>query len=402
MRHFSEAFRLSGKDYLREWRISGAYIVALAAVLGPMMVLFGLKFGIVGSMVDELVQDPRNREVMPLGSGRYSTKWIELMGQRPDVAFIVPRTRRIAASMQLKSESGDRIVNIELIPSGSGDPLLQTLAKVPSGLDEIVLSKAAAERLKVKEGGVIEGSVARRFQGKSERQPLTLTVVAVAPAVAFNREGAFVSVGLLQAIEDFKDGRRVAALGWQGAPPSENRVYPSFRLYATSIYDVAGLQSEFIEKDLRVRTRADDIEVVESLDRNLTMVFWVIAVIGLAGFSLSLGASLLANVDRKRKELSVLRLVGLSTGDIIWFPVLQSFYTSLLGWTLATGVFYGVSYAINMMFVDQLTAGQTVCRLLPEHLGIALALTTASGILAAMLGGMRAAKIEPSEGLRDI
>ncbi|MEO5342517.1 MAG: lipoprotein ABC transporter permease, partial [Gammaproteobacteria bacterium SHHR-1] len=63
MGHLSEAVRLSSKDYFREWRISGAYIIALAAVLGPMMVLFGLKFGVVGGMIEDLVKDPRNREI---------------------------------------------------------------------------------------------------------------------------------------------------------------------------------------------------------------------------------------------------------------------------------------------------------------------------------------------------
>ncbi len=56
------------------------------------------------------------------------------------------------------------------------------------------------------------------------------------------------------------------------------------------------------------------------MDKNLSLVFWLIAVIGLVGFAFSLSASLWANVDRKRKELSVLRLVGFRTGDIVWFP----------------------------------------------------------------------------------
>ncbi|MBU0499187.1 MAG: ABC transporter permease [Gammaproteobacteria bacterium] len=402
MAHLSEAFRLSGKDYLREWRISGSFIVALAAVLGPMMVLFGLKFGVIGSMVDELVHDPRNREVLSQGSGRYDLPWIEKMAQRPDVAFIVPRTRRIAADMQLASKVSNKIINVELIPSGAGDPLLEGLGALPSGANQIVLSELAAQKLMVKSGDTIDGSIARMFRGKAERQHLDLKVVVVAPAALFNREAAFVAVDLLQAVEDFRDGHRVASLGWDGVEAPGERIYPGFRLYAKTLDDVAALQKEMIAQGFQVRTRAEDIAVVKDMDRNLTLVFWVIAVIGLAGFALSLGASLLANVDRKRRELSVLRLVGFHTGDIILFPVLQSVFTGLVGWFLASGIFFGVSFVINKLFADQLAEGQSVCRLLPEHFIVALVLTIAAAVIAAMLGGLRASRIEPSEGLRDI
>ena len=66
-----KTFLLASRDYLHEWQVSFCFVIALAAVLGPMMVLFGLKFGIVGAMVDQLVEDPRNREIRPVSSGRY-------------------------------------------------------------------------------------------------------------------------------------------------------------------------------------------------------------------------------------------------------------------------------------------------------------------------------------------
>ena len=126
------------------------------------------------------------------------------------------------------------------------------------------------------------------------------------------------------------------------------------------------------------------------------------AVIGLVGFSLSLGASLWANVDRKRKELSVLRLVGFRTGDIVWFPMIQAFYTALLGWGLAAGIYQGAALAINDMLSAQLADGQEVCLLLPEHYLAALLVTVVCAVLAAALAGMRSARIAPSEGLREI
>jgi putative ABC transport system permease protein len=401
MSHFGEAIRLSSKDYFREWRISGAFIIALAAVLGPMMVLFGLKFGVVGGMIHDLIKDPRNREVVLLGNGRFDDNWFRVVGAREDVAFVVPRTRRIAASLDVDAKVSGRILSLELIPSGPGDPVLDGLEPV-QGVRSVILSQQASQRLGLKAGDELVGSISRHYQGKSEREELRLRVAAVASPMAFNREGLFVSGELLQAVEDFRDGRRVPSMGWTGGEFTGERSYPGFRLYARDIKDVATLSSEFIKAGLQVRTRADDIQMVERMDRNLSMLFWVIAIIGLAGFSLSLGASLLANVDRKRKELSVLRLVGLSTGDIVLFPMLQALYTAVIGWGLATGIFFGVSETINHLFGDQLQGTQTLCMLLPEHILIALGLTAGCALLAAFVGGVRASRIEPSEGLRDL
>jgi hypothetical protein len=54
--------------------------------------------------------------------------------------------------------------------------------------------------------------------------------------------------------------------------------------------------------------------VYPSYTRDLALLFLVIATAGMAGYSLSLGASLWANTDHKRRELSVLRMLGFRGG----------------------------------------------------------------------------------------
>ena len=392
---------LALKDYGHEWVMSGNFVLALAAVLAPMMVLYGLKAGIVGSMVDRLVGDPRNREIQAVGSGRYGPEWFLDLRGRPEVAFLVPRTRSIAASIDLQAEKGGRILAVELVPTGPGDPLLGPESHLPQGVGQVLLSDSAARKLGVGAGERLDGSLARTFQGKTERVHLPLTVTAVARPAAFSRDGGFVPLELMVAIEDFRDGRSVAGLGWEGDAPDEGpRSFPGFRLYARDVYGVAGLRDALAAQGVEVRTRAEDIELVQSMDRNLTAVFWLIAAVGLVGFALSLGASLWANVERKRRELSVLRLVGFRTSDIVWFPVLQSLFTAVLGWALASGVYRGVEESINRMLSHRVEAGEAVCRLLPEHYVAALVLTLVAAVSAAALAGWRAARIEPSEGLR--
>ncbi len=395
-----KTLRLATKDYLHEWQVSICFVLALAAVLGPMLVLFGLKFGIIGGMIDELIEDPTNREIRPVSSARFDDNWINQMRARKDVEFILPRTRSIAATVQLSSDKADRFVNVEMIPTASGDPLLQKTS-APETINQIVLSPTAARKLNIALGDQIKGSVSRRYLGEAERVELPLTVVGIADADAFTRDGAFVNLELMEAIENYRDGIAVTQFKWSGSEAPSERTYPSFRLFSRSIYDVAGLQKALNAVGVEVRTKSSDIELVMKMDRNLTMVYWAIAIIGLFGFSLSLGASLWANVDRKRKELSVLRLVGFRTGDIVWFPMTQAIYTAVLGWGLAIGLYQAVAITINAMMADQ-TEGQSVCVLLPEHFVAAGVVTVLAAIISAALSGARAARIAPSDGLREI
>jgi putative ABC transport system permease protein len=383
--------------------MSGCFILALASVLAPMMILFGLKFGIVTTMIHELVENPANREIKPIGSGRYDDAWIEAMRQRDEVEFIIPRTRALAATIQLKSSSAKRIVSTELLATAPGDPLLVDATRQPQNYFQVILSHAAAKKLNVKPGAEIDASLARQFQGKRERVHLPLEVIDVAAAGVISRNVAFVDLELLIASEQFKDGRAVEALGWSGNSGGlEGRTYPSFRLYAHSIYDVEQLVSELEKGGTRVKANVAEISTVQSIDQNLSVIFWIIACVGAIGFAFSLGASLWANVDRKRKELSVLRLVGFKGGRIVMFPVLQSCYTAVLGWLLAVLVYLAFEYLINVFLAPRINLDRVLCFLLIEHFLWALALTVAIAISAAVLGGMRAARIQPSDGLRDL
>ena len=383
--------------------MSLCFVLALSAVLLPLLVLFGLKFGIVGNLLAPLKEDPRFRQILPVGSARYDPAWFDAMAARIDVAFIVPRTRAIAATIRLRVPASDagRIISVELIPSAAGDPVLSS-ANVPTGLAQVVLSLDAADKLGAGAGTTIEGIVSRTLAGNAETALLPLEVVDVASAAAFTRDGLFVSHELMVAVEDFRDGRAVPAFGWSGAAAKDaQRSFPGFRLYARNIGDVADLRSGLMAQGIEVRTRLADIELVNSLDRSLSIVFWIIAVIAAIGFGVSFGSSVWANVDRKRREFSVLRLTGFHTRGIVWFPILQAMLTALLGWIVASAVFFAVQAVLNSLFVETIGGGQSVCRLLPTHFLLALAMTLIAASAAAALGGIRIARLEPSLALRE-
>ncbi len=398
-----QVFPLAFADYLHQWRVSFCFVLALAAVLAPLLILFGLKFGIISSMFDQLVEDPRNREIRPVGSQDYTPEWFAQMRQQDGVAFVIPRTRLLAAGIKLSPLQGGRIINAEMIPSAPGDPSLDQNQPMPKALSEVVVSASVARKLALGAGDQLKGFVSRQHHGKKQRQSVLLDIVAIAPERAFSRDGLFVSLAMITAAENYRDGQAVPALGWDGDVGKVNRDrYPGFRLYAQGLDDVLRLRQALNKSGIEVRTKAADIEVVKSMDRNLSLVFWIIALVGAGGFSLSLGANLWADVDRKRRDLSVLRLVGFQRGDLIWFPVLQGLFTALAGWLLAVVIYLGLEAMINGMFLGKVQEGAEVCRLLPEHHLLALLFTVLSAVVAAALGGFRAGQIEPSDGLREI
>lgn len=395
--------RLSFRDYSHEWRMSGCFILALASVLAPMMILFGLKFGIVNTMVSELVENPSNREIRPIGSGQYSEQWIAEFRQRDDIQFIIPKTRALAATIQLNSDSSSRILSTEMFATAPGDPLMADMERLPSTYYQMILSQSAANKLKVKPGDRIDASLARQFQGKRERIHLEIEIIDIADASVTTRNAAFVSLDLLIATEQFKDGRAVPALGWSGnEETAATRTFPSFRLFAKSIYDVKSIVTELEKQGVRVKANIGEIETVQSIDYNLSVIFWIIACVGAVGFAFSLGASLWANVDRKGKDLSVLKLVGFRSPVIVLFPLLQSCYTAVMGWLTAVLAYLGFELLINRFLAPRLNIQGNLCYLLTEHFFWAFALTMITAIVASLLGGIRASRIEPSDGLRDL
>ena len=367
---------LAWQDYRNDGWLSVCSVLALVAVIAPLLVLFGLKFGLVSSLTERLENDPATREIIPLGGGRFSRTFVEQLGLRRDVAFAIPRTRQIAATAQVGA------LTLEMLPTAPGDPLLGGLP-IPVGLDQIVLSHTAAEKLAARPGDWLQTQFVRQVAGRVEAQHTRLQVLAVLPLEAFARDGLFAGLSLLEAVEDYRDGRAVAALGWDGdaAGVSELRVY-------------------FAAQDLLVSTQALSIAQVQSLSRNLSIVFWIIAGLALAGAFAAIFAGALAAVARKRRELSVLRLLGFSTGALLLFVVMQALYSAGFAAVLSAGL-YGLAEAgLNQLFVQ--VPGEYASHLLARHYLLALLAVLGVSAVAAACGGWRVVRIQASEGIRDV
>jgi putative ABC transport system permease protein len=412
---FSLSFKLAWRDYCHERMLSLCSILALLAVLTPLLVLGGVRFGITNSLTDNLLRDPRNLEIIPAGSGHYPLSWFEHIKDKSEVAFIIPQTRSIAATMDLYYSVSKRSQIVELIPSSAGDPLLERWSIEPPPEDigpageaaeavPVVLSNTAARLLEAKEGAALEGRVERVYQNARERVSLPFVVTAVLPPEAQQKSAAYVAFDLLAALEDYRDGREVSVFAWSGEPkPEAEPLFAAFRLYAVSLDEVKPLADYLTEKEMiQVTTHAAEIEMVKNMDRSFLIVFCLIAAAAVFGFTAAILSSAVAGVKRKSRSLALLRLMGFPSRLIILFPVWQSALTGFFGYILSCLIYGLLSSVINTLFAGVLQEGQSVCRLLPAHFLLAAGLTLGLCALASLWAARQAARIDPAEVIREV
>ncbi len=606
---------LAVKDLRHELILSLCLVLAVTAVLGPILILFGLKFGSIQLLRNRLVEDPRNREIRPLSSSRWQPEWFNEMAADGAVAFIVPMTRQISTSVTAcvvndSAECRGPAADQDLLPTAPGDPLLVENGGVDMGGDSCTLTALAAEKLAAKPGDTLRLTVRRMVNGSAQKATLKLQVKAVLDARAGATGSLFVPLEILEQVERYKDGEAVRERGWKGKqrtayplydgllvhlpkelspleqitlrnrtgfstvekinknqmqarfgfqigapgglyllsakrpvlqtnidtighrlrgrgavllpvvgplrgelelasgrrrvtlrplpydrktaenlaitplprwaiPPQDGvslqqsfslqtagetgesttaalhlhlgdnrltlpllvyeetggdnfaipvqlagqlrllkqrplvydaeknsltlsrRAYAGFRLYTTTIDAVEPLRRRLEEKGIAVSTRADRIRDVRELDRSLSLIFYLIALAAAAGGAATLTASLYGSVERKKREIGVLRLVGIPRLSLLRFPIYQGIVLTLCGFAVALLFFFAVAAVINQLFTEMIRPGESLCTLTSLHLVICAAVMVGIAVFASLGAAVRITRLEPVEALRD-
>ena len=394
---------LALRDLWHDRRTSLVLVLTVTSIIAPLLLLFGLKTGVVSALRQSLLNDPRNLEIVIYGNTRLERAWFEAYAARPDVAFILPRTRTINATIDLIGPDRRIRSAVELIPTQAGDPLLPADLAVPSDPNEILITETLARRLASAPHGRLTGVIKRSTEGRSDNALLELSVIGVVPEASFARDTVFASLGLLVASEDYRDGLRrtlttedLAAEGVKGRGHFANA-----RVYAAGLDAVATVAEAMRADGIEVRTQAEKIRVVRAFDDTLSFVFHVIALIGSIGCALALGGALRVNVDRKRRDLALLRLFGFRNDTVVLVPVTQALAISAAGFLLAYLAYLAGAGTFNQVLGANLADRGYVCRL--EWTGIlsAAAATLLVALASAAAGGFRASRIEPADCLRE-
>lgn len=395
--------RLTLADLWHDRNVSLCMAASLVAVIAPLLLLFGLKHGVVSQLQDELLRDPRNLEVKMLSSGHYDQAWLARLQQRPDVGFAIGQTRSLNTQADLLGEHGRFADNVEVIPTAAGDPLLATALSALQG-DQVILSERAAQRLDAKVGGTVRLRVARRLDEVNERGERTLQVQAIVDNVRFARPAAFVSPQILLELEHYRDGYQVATLGaLTGQALDGVKVgYARARVYARDIDSVAPLERCLNEQRIETASRLAEIESVRAINHVLGLIFGVIAGAALVGCIASLVGAFLANIDRKRRHLAVLRLLGFGSTAVAGYVVLQALVLSLVGYLGGLGCYYLGSLLFDQLLRTSQATGAFICHITVWHGLVALLLAFLVAGLVALIGALRAIRIQPAESLREL
>jgi putative ABC transport system permease protein len=582
-------------------------VLALSAVIAPLLLLFGLKFGYVQTLRDRLIRNPSNREIRPLASVERDRAWFLKMAARPDVAFMVPSIRAIAATVLISRTGESARDAVALLPSAMGDTLLiENHQPIPNGL-EVVLTAMAAKVIKAHSGDKITLTALR--EDGDERASVEMKVIGVLGMEASGVKGVYAPLPLLESVEAYKDGRAAPELNWPGTkrtaapvfdgaililpnplpedkqdllklntgfstikpinevelaklagwsiapghvlyflgttlspvhrdslavvrdqlrglqaevipwvrplpvtvsgdglaasplmlqglslvpekaealgispippwgddtahadleillPPGSPEVanlqaaispaadttflplkvvgvsgspggpalvptalagvirlgqlrkltfdrssgemlllplgYAGFRMYARTIDDVEGLRNLLAEEGINVSTEAQEVAKVAELDRNLTRVFALISVTGIGGGVAALVASLYASVERKRRELGILRLIGLSRRSLMRFPLFQGLILVAAGFCCAALFFFATSQAIDGLFRAFRQKGESFCRLPMPYFLACFVGSLVLGLLAAFVAAYRVSRASAADALRD-
>jgi putative ABC transport system permease protein len=392
--------RLALADLWHERVLFMCSVLGCAAVLAPLIVLFGLRQGVVAGLRAELLEDPRAREVVSVVNRTLEPALFDRLAADPRIAFLVPRTRSLSATIIIENPARPASgVRVELLPTAAEDPLLPGLGAI--GADDLVLSATALERLGLRVGDPVLASIPRVRDGQREALSLPMRVAGVAPLSAATRDAAFATLPVLLLVEDFLDGRVGTDARPVSAAAARMRPFAGFRLHAAGIEDVPALDREFRLAGIDVASRAEAVAGLLRLDRNLALLFLALAGAGGAGYLVSLGVGLWAQVERKRRDIALLSLLGLKRRALLMLPVIQAAAVALAGALCAFAVAAAVAGVLNGAFAGTVAGDRPVC-LLTAAMGLGAAgVTLAGAVLASVLAGVRAAGVAPAEGLAE-
>jgi putative ABC transport system permease protein len=393
---------LSLRDLLHERTLALCSLIGLAAVLAPLIVLFGLKQGVIGGLRAELIDNPRSRMVVNAANRNFDTEFLTRMAARPDIAFVIPRTRSLNTEARFENPARPgTVLRAELLATAAGDPLLHGLPNIAP--NQIIPSASFAARLDLQPGMRVTLRALRGDTSAREVLNFPVTIAAIAPPSAFGRDGVFVDIKTLLLVDRFTDGALPATATPADISDDPTRIYAGFRAHARRLEDVTRIDHDLRRDGVEVETLAEQVEGLLSLDRSLTLLFALLAGLGGVGYLVSLGVGLYANVERKQRDLSLLRLIGLSRRDLVVFPLIQALIIAGAGAALASLLALTVAGLVNRLPLAGANAAgaRAICVIEAQHLLLAFLVSLLGAALSAAFAGYRAARIEPAEGLRD-
>lgn len=404
MSQIRESCQLAWKDWKHEYLLSLCAVLALASMLTPILVLTGLKNGLLEGMRKRLLEDPTVLIITPKSdSGSFSSAFISELAALPGARFAIGKTRETSTDISLFNPDNGKRASIAFEPSAPGEPVLENLGlKAPEDGEEpqITLSAPSAKALAIESGGILIASISRRTpEGRLESVKIPLHVNGILPAEAADRKMAFAPLQFMEDLENYRDYIAVPSRSMEGREAGAERKYASFRLYASGLDKVEGLLAELEKHNIDAITRVREIAAIRSLESAINNVILIISLAVGAGFAAFTISSAESAVKRKNRMLGLLRLLGFRKLSLMLFPLAQSAFTAIAGFFVSLLLYMAASLAIGKIFSSQ---GMESCSLALADIALAAFWVLALSLLSSLRASSVASRIEPSTVIREI
>ncbi|MFV1957883.1 MAG: ABC transporter permease [Planctomycetota bacterium] len=252
---------------------------------------------------------------------------------------------------------------------GYEDPRLQRKAVKDLGESECLVGSSAAERLGVAEDGTLD------VEGK------TLTVVRVLPETGtVDDDRVFAHLHTVQSMLGIP--AQVSAIEIMGC--------------CNAISDGLLTKLRNILPDTRITTVSQIVSTQIETNQLMRKVSWTFLVIVLVVGGVSIGNYLWGNVNERRKEIGILRMIGASKGTIyallLGKAVLLGVLGGILGWILGTGAGMILGPQFVGFSVDPV----------PAYLFWAVLLSVGVALVGSLIPAALAARIEPFSNMQEV
>jgi len=230
---------LAIQDLVRLWGSTQHHVIIVAGICLPILLLLGLKQGHVADLRSELLTSASGRQVVFWSAqhGELMTREvIERMQQEiPAVELIIPETQRLVtlAAPQADDSSAPRTQSVTLYATREGDPVLAQLEGdvLTPGELAVVLPDSVTAALGVDRGDEITLTVDRQRAGAEGSASVSVVVKAVIPAGPDKSPIGYADLRLLDWLEQYVRGFRVAELSWPALRASVRDAYEGYLVF---------------------------------------------------------------------------------------------------------------------------------------------------------------------------
>lgn len=389
------SFALAWRGLLHEKIYLFCNIAAICGVLVPLLILQGVKSGVYAALMQDISSDPAALSITTLGDQGFLPEDINEVAQWPETGFVVPRTRNIGNIVLIQNPTESVIREATTLPSATGDPLLG--GNAPPSSSSVIVSALLAEATSLVEGTRI--NIIARSEARPRALVITAEVTGILPSESLSGATILADPELLEQIEAYYEGYALPDQGIEDGANLLSRqiVYEGLRVYAAKLADVDALEQRLVEYfDIPTRSQAAQIERVFRLGRNLNLAFVIIASSAILGLIAALIFGFWADVQRKKRMLATLALIGLTPSEIARIPLMQAFLTALFALLVAFSIFAITAQITAMLFADVLSPNQPLLILPLTHAAIAAGLTLISVALAATWATFSALDTNPA------